>query len=210
MYHLVSRTLSGESLARDDFDRARLWGLITSNTSGLVALCLMRNHFHLLSTALDPRLQRGLAAYVQGFNARWGRRGALFERRPLPVLIEDPTKISRTERYTHLNPSRAGVVRCPLAWAWSTHRDAVGLTLWVHRTSVTRVPQTVTDQTCLVWSVTGDPRFSALQQRAGRRRRPVLLRSKDGRFVPAPTPTQDRPERTTSGPRTEFNARISP
>jgi hypothetical protein len=33
----------------------------------------------------------------------------------------------RLGRYIELNPTRAGIVRDPLSWPWSTHRDRCGL-----------------------------------------------------------------------------------
>lgn len=43
--------------------------------------------------------------------------------------LVDGQKLHRTRRYVHLNPCRARLVTDPLAWPWSTHRDAVGLSL---------------------------------------------------------------------------------
>jgi hypothetical protein len=47
---------------------------------------------------------------------------------PPAERVEGATKIRRSVRYVHLNPCRARLVTDPLAWPFSTHLDAVGLT----------------------------------------------------------------------------------
>jgi hypothetical protein len=43
-------------------------------------------------------------------------------------MLPDRLHLRRHIRYTHLNPCRAGLVRDPVEWEWSTHRDAIGAT----------------------------------------------------------------------------------
>jgi hypothetical protein len=45
---------------------------------------------------------------------------------PPPEVIRDAGKLSRQVRYVALNPCRAKLVRDPLEWEWSTHRDVIG------------------------------------------------------------------------------------
>jgi hypothetical protein len=40
--------------------------------------------------------------------------------------VEGVEALRRNVRYVALNPCRASLVRCPLAWPWSTHRDVMG------------------------------------------------------------------------------------
>ncbi len=53
--------------------------------------------------------------------------GPGFEPIPAAELLADEQKIRRSLRYLHLNPCRDGLADDPLAWAFSTHRDACGL-----------------------------------------------------------------------------------
>lgn len=58
-----------------------------------------------------------------------GQRGPLWRHDERPTEVFDALKAPTVERYIHLNPCRARLTRCPLAWPWSTHRDRVGLAL---------------------------------------------------------------------------------
>jgi hypothetical protein len=51
----------------------------------------------------------------------------------MPTVIRSGEVLARQVRYVALNPCRARLVSCPLAWPWSTHRDVVGCVLdpWV-------------------------------------------------------------------------------
>jgi hypothetical protein len=64
-------------------------------------------------------------------NARRGR--PVWEYRASPTPIRGKEHVERTTRYIHLNPCRRGLAGDPLAWPFSTHRDAVGLALPVVR-----------------------------------------------------------------------------
>jgi hypothetical protein len=55
----------------------------------------------------------------------WRRRGPGVD--PLPAAeVVTPDKVGRVVRYVHLNPCRAQLCADPLAWPFSTHRDATG------------------------------------------------------------------------------------
>lgn len=130
MLHLVARSLPGTLLFREHVEARALWLRIVNAAPGLVALVLMPTHVHLE----HPRDVRGaLAGAMSGFarwrNARRRERGRVWEGLLDPTMLADSQKRRRTERYIHLNPCRSRIVDDPLAWAWSTHRDAVGLAL---------------------------------------------------------------------------------
>lgn len=130
MFHLVAR-VEGRALAFHTSSEAHaLWDRLVRGVPGIVALCLMPDHVHLLATG-DVRRSFGgaLSGYARWRAARTGRSGPLFGRSPLPSPIEGNEKITRSERYVHLNPCRARLAPDPLAWPFSTHRDAVGLAL---------------------------------------------------------------------------------
>jgi putative transposase len=129
-YHLVVRARHRALLFRSHREARWLWDAVTTRVPGLIALCVMPDHLHLVHPD-DVRVPLGRA--VQGFarrrNASRGERGAIFERAPQAEPLVDEQKLRRSVRYVHLNPCRAGLVGDPLAWPWSTHRDAVGLAL---------------------------------------------------------------------------------
>ncbi|MBW2525462.1 MAG: hypothetical protein JRI23_14850 [Deltaproteobacteria bacterium] len=88
---------------------------------------LMPDHLHLLLRALAEVAHQRLGDLVRALRRR---TDAAADIRWLPV--EEPVVVpngkhgGRQVRYLHLNPCRDGLARDPLAWPWSTHRDAVG------------------------------------------------------------------------------------
>jgi hypothetical protein len=94
---------------------------------------LMPDHPHLVLASDDPaaagqRLARLLGHFGRRFGI-WGRVSKV----PPPAPIRGGEVLARQIRYVALNPCRAQLLRCPLAWMWSTHRDVVGATAdpWV-------------------------------------------------------------------------------
>jgi len=128
MFHHAARALPGQLLFHDAIEAHALWTRVVHGVPGLIALCLMPNHVHLLH-ARDVKipLGRALAAYVRWHHARRGTRGTLIERGGDPREIHGRDKEQRQIRYVHLNPCRARLVTDPLCWPFSTHLDALGL-----------------------------------------------------------------------------------
>jgi len=109
-----------------------LWDALRPVFPSALAAVLMPNHLHLVAAARDPavelaRLRAVLGAYARVFGVGWNR---VPDPKPLPTL----DKVLREVRYVSLNPCRPARVGMdqvtlasdPLAWEWSTHRDAVG------------------------------------------------------------------------------------
>ena len=96
------------------------------------AYVLMSNHVHLLMTPRDEhgvsRLMKGLGErYVFYFNRRHGRTGTLWESRPYSSLVDSERYLFTCHRYIECNPVRAGLVRDPGRYAWSSYRaNALG------------------------------------------------------------------------------------
>ena len=128
MLQMVARSLEGRALFRSWCEARVLWDCVVYAVPGLVAMVLMPNHVHLVHASdVRRRLAAGLGAYVRWRHARSGTSGQVIDRLPDPRPLEDGQKIRRYIKYTHLNPSRAALVKDPLSWPFSTHRDACGL-----------------------------------------------------------------------------------
>jgi hypothetical protein len=127
MFHLVARTRDRSPLWSDWEEGAALWERVTHAVPGLVALVLMPDHVHLLHPT-DARLPLGdaLGRHVRWRHARHGTAGDVLARLPPAEPLTDAQKVRRSIRYVHLNPCRARLVTDPLAWPFSTHRDALG------------------------------------------------------------------------------------
>ncbi|NOY27076.1 MAG: hypothetical protein GXP62_14500 [Oligoflexia bacterium] len=129
MFHLVAHARPASKLFSDWEEAAALWARL-GRVPAIRSMVLMPSHVHLISSMGDPRaLDDALRAYALWRNHHRGQRGSVWAPRPPPELLPDPKHIRRTHRYVHLNPCRARLVPCPLAWPFSTHRDALGLTL---------------------------------------------------------------------------------
>lgn len=129
MVHHVARTVRSRLLFTHWEEARRLWDLFRVHTPQPVALVLMPDHVHLQHQhGLYPRLVRVARAYAKWLNNRRGVAEPLWEPIPQAHLLADRQKRQRGERYIGLNPTRKALVDDPLAWPYSTHRDATGLT----------------------------------------------------------------------------------
>jgi hypothetical protein len=128
MFHHVFRVPRGELLFTHHDEARWLWRFLLDTFPELVALCLMPDHGHVELPHDDPdsRLGACLRGYARWRNTRTGRTGAVFERLPEPEPILDDQKADTVRRYIELNPCRAKLTDDPMAWPWSTARDALG------------------------------------------------------------------------------------
>jgi REP element-mobilizing transposase RayT len=85
----------------------------------------MSNHLHLLLQTPEPTLPLGMqfltSQYVQEFNLRHGRRGALVQGRYRAGLVETSEHYLSCLQYFALNPVAAGLCDRPEDWPWSSY-----------------------------------------------------------------------------------------
>lgn len=91
------------------------------------AYVLMTNHVHLLVTpthagAVSGFMQHIGRRYVQYFNFQYRRTGTLWEGRYKASLVEAEAYLLTCYRYIESNPVRAGMVRDPGDYRWSSYR----------------------------------------------------------------------------------------
>ncbi|MFT5583128.1 MAG: hypothetical protein ACI9VR_000706 [Cognaticolwellia sp.] len=127
MYHIVAKTELG-LLFQTAEQAHQLWTRVVCACPGLEALCLMPNHAH-LQHKRDLRIQlaQALRGHSRSLNHTQGRQGRRIAPLPAARWAADEQKRRRETRYIHLNPCRAKLVSDPLAWPWSSYRDALGL-----------------------------------------------------------------------------------
>jgi REP-associated tyrosine transposase len=92
----------------------------------LHAYCLMDNHLHLLLTAKAETgcalLMKAIAQlHAQYINKNYRRSGYLWESRFKSCLVQSEDYLLACYRYIELNPVRAGLVRRPDEYRWSSH-----------------------------------------------------------------------------------------
>jgi putative transposase len=91
------------------------------------AFVLMTNHVHLLLTpqhtlSISSTIQHVGRKYVTYVNRRYNRSGTLWEGRHKGSLIHSATYALACSRYIEMNPVRAGMVRSPSDYKWSSYR----------------------------------------------------------------------------------------
>jgi putative transposase len=111
VYHVTQRSTDREVFFIDDADFATFCELLELAAIRarwrLHAFCLMTNHVHLLIQTPEPTLPRGMqflmGEYVEGFNERHDRRGALVQGRYKSLLVETEDHCVECLRYIAWN-----------------------------------------------------------------------------------------------------------
>ena len=128
-YHVMSRGIRRSAICKDQADY-EIFCMILRNTMEkhpfkLHSYCMMTNHLHMQITTMSTEIWKIMKCllfhYARTFNQRHGYSGHLFESRYTSCLIEDPVYFLEVSRYIHLNPVRAGMVREPLAYPYSSY-----------------------------------------------------------------------------------------
>ena len=135
LYHVTARGDRREDIFDDDEDRrmflSTLEQVITQFNWLCHAWCLMDNHYHLMIQTPDGNLSKGMrqlnGVYTQASNRRHQRVGHLFQGRFKAIMVDSGAYLLELTRYVVLNPVRAGMVKKPGDWVWSSYRASVGL-----------------------------------------------------------------------------------
>ena len=128
VYHVMLRGNGGQDIFVDDSDRIRFYDLLEEGVRRfdvrIAALCLMSNHVHLVVQVAEVPLSRLIQnvsfRYTRYRNAKERRTGHLFQGRYRAILIDAEAYLLELVRYIHLNPVRAGLVKDPEDYRWSS------------------------------------------------------------------------------------------
>lgn len=129
--HIVQRGHNRERcfFEEADYQRYLAWlhEALTEADCTLHAYVLMTNHVHLLLTPRSADAVPGAIIslgrrYVQHVNRTYKRTGTLWDSRYKSSLIQSNRYLIACQRYIELNPVRAGIVRDPADYPWSSHR----------------------------------------------------------------------------------------
>ena len=135
IYHITSRGNAREDIFLDEADRKIFLSIIADTVTRynwiLHAYCLMGNHYHLMLETPDPNLSLGMrqlnGVYTQTFNRRHKRVGHIFQGRYKSILVEKGPHLLELCRYIVLNPVKAGMVKRPEHWLWSSYKATAGM-----------------------------------------------------------------------------------
>ena len=128
--HVIQRGNNRDAVFYDDDDyrKYKKWLHEGSLTYGcqIHAYVLMTNHIHLLMSAntadgIAKTMQHIGRHYVPYINKRYKRTGTLWEGRYKSNLVEAEPYLIACMRYIELNPVRAGMVKKPENYPWSSY-----------------------------------------------------------------------------------------
>jgi putative transposase len=136
--HVVQRGINRQQCFFADSDYSIYLSFLAEFSArfgcSLHAYCLMTNHAHLLLTPEAPDscalLMKNLGQrYVQAVNRKLERTGTLWEGRFKSGIVHSEAYVLACYRYIERNPVRAGMVKFPGQYRWSSyHANAEGTT----------------------------------------------------------------------------------
>lgn len=133
-YHVILRGNAGQEIFFDKQDRSKFFFLLQEGVEKykhrIHAYCLMTNHLHLAIQVGDVPLSRIIQnvsfRYTRYINSRRNQIGHLFQGRYKALLIDADSYLLELVRYIHNNPVRAGMVKLPEEYTWSSHAEYLG------------------------------------------------------------------------------------
>ena len=134
LYHVTSRGNRSEHIFADDSDRCALLAVFDRAFERFhataFAYCLMGNHYHIVVQTHQPNLSRLMrhinGVYTQTYNRRHSKIGHVFQGRFNAILVQRDAYFLEVCRYVDLNPVRAGIVKQPVDWPWSSYSAHTG------------------------------------------------------------------------------------
>jgi len=138
-YHVTSRGNQKGRIFWDDKDMDEFKRILkrTKEMYGylLHAYVFMDNHYHLLIETpyanLKQVMQNINTSYTVYINRRHNRAGHLFQGRYKAFIVDKESYLLELGRYIHLNPVRAGIVKIPEDYKWSSYIEYIlGRTEW--------------------------------------------------------------------------------
>jgi putative transposase len=128
-YHITARGNEQKKIFLTKSDYAKFKGYLKEAQTKygflLHGYVLMGNHYHLLletPTANLSKLMHYLnSSYTTYFNLKRKRSGHLFQGRFKAILVEAENYLLELSRYLHLNPVRAGIVKLPEQYPYSSY-----------------------------------------------------------------------------------------
>jgi len=135
VYHVLTRGNNRQDVFHDDLDFIRYCDLLAhykdKYTFLLYHYVLMTNHIHLVmeTTAhgLLSEIMKGISiSYAQYYKKKYSHVGHFWQDRYKSILISKDEYLLACGSYIELNPVRAGMVKAPGDYRWSSYRFYAG------------------------------------------------------------------------------------
>ncbi|MEE9122545.1 MAG: transposase, partial [Syntrophobacteria bacterium] len=128
-YHVIARGNRGQEIFLDKQDYQLYLSFLREYKERyqvlLYAYTLMPNHVHLLIEVSESPLSRLMQSlqfrYTRNFNIKYKKWGHLFQGRYKAILCQKDSYFLELSAYIHLNAVRAGLVKDPAEYQWSSY-----------------------------------------------------------------------------------------
>lgn len=133
LYHVTARGNERKEIfhTKKDYERFKDYIMGAQDKYDLLlhGYVLMTNHYHLIIETPKANLNK-IMHYINGsyttyFNRNQGRNGHLFQGRYRAILVDVDRYLLELSRYLHLNPVRAGLVKRPEEYGYSSYRSYI-------------------------------------------------------------------------------------
>jgi REP element-mobilizing transposase RayT len=133
--HVMARGNGRMSIFLDDVDYRQfvylLGDVVEDHDIECMNYCAMPNHYHATLRPTRPNLSEALrrlnSRYAQWWNKRHERVGHVFQGRFKDQIVQQEGYLLALCRYVAMNPVRAGLVKRPEDWEWSSYAATTGL-----------------------------------------------------------------------------------
>lgn len=130
-YHVMNRGAGKKKIFHTNNHYQLFLGLLDEITHRhqiqIHAYCLMPNHYHLLINTplgnLNKVMKHLNGVYTQSYNRLQKTDGPLFRGRYKSIIIDETEYLLVLNRYIHLNPVLARIVKKPEQYQWSSYRS---------------------------------------------------------------------------------------
>jgi len=134
IYHVMLRGANRQEIFHDEEDCARFLETLErykkKSEMRVYGWCLMGNHVHLLlqesREELAVTMKRIGVSFAWFYNWKYKTTGHLFQDRYKSEKVEDDEYLIAVIRYIHQNPVKAGMVKKPGEWKWSSCQGYYG------------------------------------------------------------------------------------
>jgi len=133
-YHVISRGERNEAIFACPEDKEKFLKKLAETVEKyklfLHAYVLMDDHFHLLLETPHANLSKAMhhlnTSYANWFRFKYRLVGSVFQGRFKAILVEKDEYLQVLSAYIHLNPMRAGIIKRPEEFHYSSYRAYVG------------------------------------------------------------------------------------
>ena len=133
LYHITSRGNNRQVIFSDESDYIKFLEYVIKARDKyyfyLYTYVLMTNHYHLLIETCQPNLSKIMqyinACYTGYYNKKNRHLGHLFQGRYKSIIVDKDNYLLELSRYIHLNPVRAGMVKSPEEYRWSSYSSYI-------------------------------------------------------------------------------------